>query len=332
MKNSLRIAVILVVFSAFTACGEMTKIKEDRSTGPTAEILVVVQNEDQWTGLIGNSLREFFLDDQYGLPQPESRYDLKHINVSVLSELYRKHKSIIEVAIDPNLEKAVAETAENPMATPQRYIKISAPNDTSWVALFDKQKTVYMQWFDKVERERTLNAMSSSADDAVANAIAKRMGFTMMVPKGFYVAVNNSEFMWIRKELERSSACIVIYQTPYQDTMQFEPENLIAMRDIMVKKYIPGPSEGSYMATEYESLPPMVTKASDFPAGYTMEMRGMWKVENDFMGGPFVSYTFVDNRTNMLVTVEGYYYEPNQRKRNKMLQLESILYSLRFVD
>lgn len=63
-----------------------------------------------------------------------------------------------------------------------------------------------------------------------------------------------------------------------------------------------------------------------------MEMRGMWKVEHDFMGGPFLSYTFADSGTGQLVTVEGFYYEPNQKKRNQMLQLQAMLYSLRYVE
>ena len=86
------------------------------------------------------------------------------------------------------------------------------------------------------------------------------------------------------------------------------------------------------MSTETEFVPPLVSYVPDFPAGYAVEMRGMWKVENDFMGGPFVSYTFADKRTGNLVTMEGYYYEPNQKKRNMVLQLEAILYSLKFVE
>ena len=104
------------------------------------------------------------------------------------------------------------------------------------------------------------------------------------------------------------------------------------MRDVMLQQHIPGPSEGSYMGTETEFVPPLVTTVNDFPAGYAREMRGMWKVVNDFMGGPFVSYTFVNNKAGKLVTVEGFYYEPNQKKRNMMLQLEAIAYSLKFVE
>lgn len=333
MKTILKTACIIVVAIMMTACAEnRNRSGKDRSSGGTAEIMAVLQNEDQWNGRIGDSLRHFFCAYQYGLPQPESRNELKHILAPGFSDMFMKHKCIIEVEINPSLEKAVAETAENLWAAPQRYVKISAPNITSWVELFDKQKEVYQQWFDQVERERILTVFRTTKDEAIEKAIAKKFGFTLTVPQGFYIAKDEPDFMWLRKEQERSSSDLVIYQTPYKDTLQFETNSLVAMRNMMVGQYIPGPSEGSYMGTEIEFVPPMVTPVNDFPAGYAKEMRGMWKVENDYMGGPFVSYTFVNPTPGKLVTVEGFYYEPNQKKRNMMLQLESIAYSLKFVE
>ena len=333
MRTYIKIVAIILMVSMMTACAEnRNRSGKDRSTGGTAEIMVVVQNDDQWKGRIGDSLRHFFCDYQYGLPQPESRNDLKHIKEAGFSELFMKNKCILQVEIKPSLEKAVAETAENLWAAPQRYVKISAPDITSWVELFDKQKEVYQQWFDQVERARILNVFRPTKDENIEKAIANKFGFTLTVPQGFFIAKDEPDFMWLRKELERSSACIVIYQTPYLDTLQFEVNSLVAMRDMMMQQHIPGPLEGSYMGTETEFVPPLVTTAKDFPAGYAKEMRGMWKVVNDYMGGPFVSYTFADDRTGKLVTVEGYYYEPNQKKRNMLLQLESIAYSLKFVE
>ena len=333
MKTYIKIVAIILMVSMMTACAEnRNRSGKDRSIGGTAEILVVVQNDDQWNGRIGDSLRHFFCDYQYGLPQPESRNELKHIKEAGFTDLFMKNKCILQVEINPSLEKAVAETAVDLWAAPQRYVKISAPNITTWVELFDKQKEVYQQWFDVVERARILNVFRPTKDEAIEKAIAKKFGFTLTVPQGFFIAKDEPDFMWLRKELERSSACIVIYQTPYKDTLQFEVNSLVAMRDMMMQQHIPGPLEGSYMGTETEFVPPLVTTVNDFPAGYTKEMRGMWRVVNDFMGGPFVSYTFADNRTGQLVTVEGYYYEPNQKKRNMLLQLESIAYSLKFVE
>ena len=333
MKTKLRIMAIIVLACLMTACGTKPQTpRKDRSVGGTSEIMVVTQNDQQWEGIIGDSIRHFFLDYQYGLPQPESRNELSHIRAAGFSDMFKKHKCILEVEIDPSKEKAVAETAEDLWAAPQRYVKITAPNAAAWLELFDKQKEVYQQWFDKVERERILNVFRPTKDEKIADAIAKKFGFTLIVPQGFFIAKDEPDFMWIRKELERSSACIVIYQTPYKDTIQFSSASLVAMRDMTMQQYIPGPLEGSYMATETELYPPMVTTVNDFPAGYTEEMRGMWRVVNDFMGGPFVSYTFADSRTGNLVTVEGYYYEPNQKKRSPLLQLEAIAYSLKFVE
>ena len=329
-RNIALVAVILSVM--MMACEHPTVSRTDRSTGNIAEILVVTPSDAQWNGIIGDSIRHFFLDYQYGLPQPESQNNLIHINTEAFSELFHKHKCILEVVIDPKVEKAVAETAVDLWAAPQRYVKITAPNAYALVDLFETQKEIYHKWFNEVERDRILNVLRPTIDKNISDAIAKQFGFELTVPQGFYIAKSDPEFMWIRKELERSSSCIVIYRLPYQDTLQFSRESLIAMRDMMVGKYIPGPSEGSYMATETEFVPPLVTYVADYPAGYTMEMRGMWRVENDFMGGPFVSYTFADSRTGNLVTVEGYYYEPNQKKRNALLQLEAIAYSLKFVD
>lgn len=329
MKHSISIFAILMLSIVTMACKETPNAaRKDRSAGGTAEILVVTQNNEQWNGMIGDSIRHFFLDYQYGLPQPEARNDVAHINAEGFSDMFKKHKCILEVVIDPNAEKAVAETGVDMWAAPQRYVKITAPNLQSWVDLFETQKEAYQRWFDKVERDRIMNVFRPSVDNSIREAIRKNMGFSMMVPQGFYIAKNESDFMWIRKELERSSACLVLYQTPYLDTAQFSVNSLVAMRNMMMQKYIPGPLEGSYMTTETEFVPPLVRTVPDFPAGYAVEMRGMWRVENDFMGGPFVSYTFYNKPTGKLVTVEGYYYEPNQKKRNQLLQLEAILYSV----
>lgn len=329
-RNIAMMAVVIAfVMAACEPSPRMTR--KDRSTGGTAEILVITQNIDQWNGTIGDSIKHFFLDYQYGLPQPEAQNDLMHVNKKDFSDLFQKHKCILEVEIDPSLEKAKAETAVDLWAAPQRYVKITAPNVYAWIDLFESQKGIYHKWFNEVEHKRILNVLRPTSDKAIGEAIAKQFGFTLTVPQGFYIAKTSDEFMWIRKELERSSACLVIYRLPYQDTLQFSRESLIAMRDLMVGKYIPGPSEGSYMATENEFVPPLITYVDNYPAGYTKEIRGMWRVENNYMGGPFVSYTFADKQ-GYLVTVEGYYYEPNQKKRNQLLQLESIAYSLKFVE
>ena len=91
MKNNIKLCIVVMLACLMTACGDNSRSnKKDRSVGGTSEILVVTQNIDQWNGRIGDSLRHFFLDYQYGLPQPESRNDLAHITLSGFSDMFLK--------------------------------------------------------------------------------------------------------------------------------------------------------------------------------------------------------------------------------------------------
>ena len=65
---------------------------------------------------------------------------------------------------------------------------------------------------------------------------------------------------------------------------------------------------------------------------YVREMRGLWTVEGDFMGGPFVSWTFIDEPRNRLATVFGFVYAPKVDKRNHIRRVESILHTVSFPD
>ena len=62
-----------------------------------------------------------------------------------------------------------------------------------------------------------------------------------------------------------------------------------------------------------------------------VELRGLWELENGFMGGPFISHSVYDAARNRIVTVDGYLYYPNQKKRVKLKQLEAIIYSLELI-
>ena len=331
LKNSLNLIAVALAFLllACAACGERdASPKKDRSAGGTSEILVVTQNPEQWEGMIGDTIRAFFLQPQYGLPQPEPLNKLSHINVSGFTDMFRKHKSLLLVEIDPKLDKPVVETGEDLWAAPQRVIKIIAPDRTSWCETFNTYKDAYKVMYDKVERNRILSVLRPSTDNEIVQRIQEKLGFSITIPSGFYIAKDESDFLWLRKELPKNSFGIFIYTTPYKDTLQLELNSLVSVRDRMLQKYVPGPSDGSFMTTEKEYIPPMLNYISTFPTGFAAEMRGMWCLVGDYMAGPFVSYTFHDEKTGDLVTLEGYVYYPNHDKRDDLLQLQSILYSI----
>ena len=59
-----------------------------------------------------------------------------------------------------------------------------------------------------------------------------------------------------------------------------------------------------------------------------IEMRGLWDVENYFMGGPFVGYTTVVGGN--VVTSNCYVYSPKHPKRNYLRALEHLVFLMYF--
>lgn len=331
-NKALFLAMALLMFGAAACDFGEGKSRKERSAGGTCEILVVTQNEDQWEGMMGDTIRAFFMQPQYGLPQPEALFKLSHVNVDGFGDMFKKHKCLLIAEINPELDHPIVEMGEDVWSAPQQVIKIVAPDRTSWCQTFEGQKEAYKIKYDKVERDRMLSVLRPSNDVNVTQKVKEKLGFDITIPAGYVIAKNEPDFMWIRKELEKSSLGIFIYTTPYTDTMQLERNDLISQRDRMMRQYVPGPADGSFMTTEKEDMPPMVTYIPYFPTGFAAEMRGMWCLVGDYMAGPFVSYTFPDNRTGNLVTLEGYVYYPNQNKRNDLLQVQSILFSIKMPE
>jgi len=61
----------------------------------------------------------------------------------------------------------------------------------------------------------------------------------------------------------------------------------------------------------------------------TIETKGIWELENDFMSGPFINYAIEDKVNNRYLVIEGYVFAPSVNKRDYMFELESIIRSAR---
>jgi hypothetical protein len=63
---------------------------------------------------------------------------------------------------------------------------------------------------------------------------------------------------------------------------------------------------------------------------FRAELRGLWEMTSDMMGGPFVSHAFVNEETNMVVVVEVFVFAPEADKRNLIRSMEGALYTISF--
>ena len=334
MKKLNLIAMIMILIVSLSSCVNEDKAKESRkarSVGGTSEILMITQNDEQWKGQMGQAVRDFFEQEQYGLPQPEKNFKVAHLNIDALNDMFKKHRNLIIAKIDKDIKNPLVETQKNWESEPQFVIRITASSPESWVRTFESQKDGLKLIFDENERARFQEFFRPTTDYKIVNKLKERFGVTMNIPEGYFIAIDKDDFMWIRKETSDMSMAFLIYELPYKDTADLNPNNIIKVRDSIVEKYIPGPIDGSYMTTDKEFLTPVFKTLPEFPAGYAVETRGLWNVVGDFMAGPFVSYSIVNPESDKIVTAEGWVYYPNKEKRDLLRQQESILYSLKFV-
>ena len=305
--------------------------KKEDSSGATLELLVVTDNKEQWEGSLGDTLRNFFSQIQTTLPQPEPRFTLAHLEVTGFSKMFQPHHNILILTVDPESQNPMLETRKDLWAEPQRVIKISAPSYQALIAEVDSNKRAFMDLYLETEYTRTTKTDKTLLEDKLIRQLMDDYKISLVIPVGYVLAKKTNEFMWIRKETLKESQGILIYIEPYTDTSQFSNDNIIRRRNFYTMNWIPGPSEGSFMTTDVNNTKPLFRRIM-LNERFTVESRGAWETMGDFMGGPFVSYTMVDEKQNRLVTLEGYVYAPNAPKTILLHHVEAICRTVEFTD
>ncbi len=333
MMKIFKLSLWLLIITSLVSCNEITEVSKQASTGGFNEILVVTNNVMQWDGEVGDSIRNNFKREMKLLPVPEQEFKLANINeASISKKIFKKHHNIFIVNIDPEIKEAFVESKKDLWAEPQIVIKINAPNLHEFLVSFEEAKENSFDLFVENERRRIMNSYGSKFKNLKLSKDMKNyFHIDMNIPKGYSLTKLDSSKMWMRKETAANSMNILIYTQAYKTTADFDHKNILLRRNNLTRTYIPGPTTGSYQVISDEYIEPISQELS-FNDMFAVEMRGLWRVENDFMGGPFISYTFVDEKRGKLITIDGFMYAPKQKKAPLMRELEGMLWSLKLVD
>jgi len=329
-----RFPLFFFLFSLFTfsGCGTVERPARPSATGKAGEMLVVM-DKYLWDGMAGDVVRNAFQQLEPMFLQPEPMFDLVQINHDNFVTLFETHRHIFMVEIDPALQRATMETTRDVWSYPQMVIRVKAPNDSILQRLMERNQEAFTGHYLAMERERNVNAYRRMLNQAAIRQVQEQFGITMAVPEGYFVATAGDQFIWLRRTGTRDDLDmgVLIATLPYRDpAVDFNHKTIAARRDSLTKKYIPGQFEGSYMTT-YPELTPEFREIS-FNGRYAIEARSLWRVEGDFMGGPFVNYTTVDESTNRLFIFDGFVYAPKFDKRDYLRQLMAMIYSVEFPE
>lgn len=328
MRTARFLVLSLIVFLSAIACQDKNpKTKKNRknlisSTGSINSLSIII-DDSLWKGEIGESLRKEFTKSVTGLPQEEPLFSLGHIPPKAFSGFATSSRLFIKIE---GSEEPRFGIFRDSLASPQVGVIIGGKDTKTITDLIEGNAGKIISTFKKTEVEANLKRISKSLKSTAT--LKEKFGLEMKFPSVYRYAVEEDDFVWLRKDISHGSMEILVYEVPLntidKDTNVIK--NIIEMRDSIGEKYIPGPTEGSFMITEKAYAPYLYDIKIDGKPTYLT--KGTWEVEDAWMAGPFVNYAIRDEKNDRYLVLEGFVFKPKApTKRNNIFELQAIFSS-----
>ncbi len=330
--------VFSVALVLFSSCDGDEKNQMFMSVSGNPGDVLIVSTNSQWNGQIGIAIKSHFLAPVYGMPQEEALFDLVQTKPSDFERIFETFRSVVIVEMDTNrFAKGEIEYRKDVWAKGQLVIRIKGSSRDEVVELINENAKQMIRIIQTKELNRLAAKYKAHPNKKIKSQLKKYLGIDALIPKEAVLATIDSTHAWIRIEREKLkggyqhqvSQGLLITKYAYVAKQQFFDSALLKQRDMVLKKYIPGPSEGSYMSTEFRYYPP-TSKEVDYYSHFGKEFHGLWRMENDFMGGPMVTYFVLNEEEGMIYCISGYAFAPQFNKREYYREIEAIAKSVTF--
>jgi hypothetical protein len=321
--------VVLIIASVLSCSKRRNNTPMMKNVTGKAGELVIVMQSDFWKGETGKVTKELLAQPQLVLPQDEPLFDLISIPHEAFGDIFKTTRALLIVKISPS-EKNEIYFKDDVYAFLQNTVTILAKTPDAYIDIINQNSSKILGYYLQGERKRLAYNYSRYNEKSISNRTKEKFNLNISIPPGFQIAKETSDFMWLRYEPSEISQGILIYSFPYESDSTFTEKYLVAKRNIFTRNYVAGPTEGSYMATENEI--PKLFNLTRKDGNYAAETRGLWRLENGFMGGPFVNLSILDLLNNRVLVIDGFVYAPGKDKRNYVRQLEAMIYSAEFIN
>jgi hypothetical protein len=319
-----------------------------KASGKTGQIIIVMDSA-QWKGNVGNELRTTLQQQVEYLPRQEPMFSLSHIDPMDFQSIFKTQKNIIFVTVlgdnskgnrklrafftkeslkmideDPSL---FMYPKKDEFAKGQEILHLFGETEKILIDNIANNREEIQNHFIEIEEKRMYQALyAAKVEKGIASHIQDQLNCEIMVPFGFEIALEDDKFIWLRNFSPDVDKSIFISWINYTSEDLFSLDSLLNLRTQLSKPYVLYKPEDpdSYMLTETENFD-VFRKEINFKGHYAVQLRGLWKVNNYYMGGPFISFAMVDQTSNRLYYIEGFLYSPGKEQRDNMRELDTII-------
>ena len=287
-----------------------------KSLGDPFELLLI-SKDTNLSMTLRDSLEKILLINIGPSPQPENSLSIVSINHNDFTGILKRHQNICFIY---ERDKFEIKIRNDLFALDQLAILIYVPSVKSLM----ENENQLIQLENKIkrrERARLFSNFSKLPNIKISKIIRDTHAIDMVIPQDFFLAHSDHNITWIRRDMKNIFTGIMIINTPLSLDKN-NPEEVLKITDSIIGSQISGTAPGSYMALE--KLAPIQYKNTYVNHVSCLRIQSLWTMENDFMGGVFVSYIF----NNHLIYT--YLYAPNKKKSNLLNQIEAIIHTIEF--
>ena len=321
MKTRQLFLLLLSAILAMPGCKSTGSLLPSVS-GKAGEIIVVMEKPD-WEDTLGSDVRDLLACDCPWLAQKEPLYNLVNVVPSAFVDLFKVHRNIILFQVGPQIDTTGIIYKHDVWASPQCVIQLSAPTSAQASELLKEKGPMIISSVEQAERDRVIRNTRRYEERDIYPAVARVFGGSPHFPSGYKLRKITDDFAWIADD-KQVYQDVFIYRYPVEAD-PFTLDKIVTHRNAILKENVPGMFDGTYMTTSEFFTPTL--EYLKYRGRDLVQVRGMWEVQNDFMGGPFVSHSFYSPDGSEIYVAEAWVYAPQFDKRQYLRQVESVLYS-----
>jgi len=322
-----QVSLYSILLISLFSCSSNTGYKP-AFTGQQGELIIVCSNNWWSNDSLRNTLLQTLQVPYPNLPQAEPIFNVAHYTEGDLNQLLERHRNILWFK---EALKSSSDIQYDVNAAAQLIISVNAKNATAALDEYRKQRNRIISAFEKKELDRISSKAKSAKNDAFTALLDSTFGCSMAIPKDFQVIKKAENILYFRRErIKKLSGTthfitdgIAVFTYPYRSDSTFSKSFQDFQRKNFLAPVIIGTSPVNYYSNQ--TIIPAAFDTVNFKGQFATKYSGLWRLKNEFLGGPFISYAFLNKAGTKVITIEAYVMAFKFDKREYMKDLEGII-------
>ncbi|MBI9070667.1 MAG: DUF4837 family protein [Melioribacteraceae bacterium] len=338
--------IIALLFLGITMVISSCSQTLPKAKGPEDQITVIADSAEYYE--LEPILQQVFSKVIY-TPQPENLFHLKQYGHNHLKNIGRTKNVIIIAPLNSGsftskyINSLLDSTVKNKVINDSAFVfnKYDLWSKNQLVMILTSPTMDELKQKILAEHENLLYHFQNASDKrlmemlyhpkyeqvGIEAGILEKHGFIFYIDSDFKLAMNNDEdnFLWIRRGTNSDrERWIFVHWIENASPDLMNKDSVLAIRNRITKKFYTGTEDSTYVIHDDNYLS---VKEVDYKGRYCLMTTGLWRMNDQAMGGPFLSYTFYDVKTKRLYMIDGSIYFPKFYKRNIIQQVDVLLRS-----